>query len=125
MCLDLVGPFRLSWRSLLASALVCGSAGAVEPVPAPAPGGAVAPAGSTAAPAGAQAPAPSAAPLVVRVESASPVLGEADFLAALFRTLRRPLVSAGGAAPSGDAELSIRYNAAQRELVVTCYDKSR
>jgi hypothetical protein len=64
-------------------------------------------------------------PLVVRIESLSPVIGEAEFLAALFRTLRRPIVSATSGAPPGEAELSIRYDAPRRELVVTCYDKSR
>jgi hypothetical protein len=65
------------------------------------------------------------APLVVRIESISPVIGEAEFLAALFRTLRRPLVAASGGASPGEAELSIRYDAPKNELVVTCYEKSR
>jgi hypothetical protein len=62
---------------------------------------------------------------VVRVDSSSPDVGEDEFLAALFRTLRRPLVAATGTPGTGEAELHIRYDGRQRELVVTCYDETR
>lgn len=74
---------------------------------------------------GAEPAAEPATPLVVRIESSSPSVGSAEFLAALFRTLRRPLVASDAPSGSADAELSIRYDAAQRELVVTCYDRRR
>ncbi|HEX6272217.1 MAG TPA: hypothetical protein VFZ53_04235, partial [Polyangiaceae bacterium] len=94
----MAGFLRLPWWCALIVSLAGRVAWAAEPTPATGSGVAT-------------------VPLVVRVESLSPVIGETEFLAALFRTLGRPLVAATGGTPSGDAELTIRYDAAQRELV--------
>src|SRR5262245_51791439 len=112
MCLagrDLVRVSWLSSRYALAVALISGHGWGAEPTAAP---------GSAAPPAAGAAAAPEATPLVVRIDSASPEVGEAEFLAALFRTFRRPLVAAASDAPAGEAELNIRYDAERRELVV-------
>jgi len=105
-----VGDARFSCWCGLAVALLSGEAGAAEPTAGRGPS-----AGS----------GPAEVPLVVRVDSASPEIGEAEFLAALFRTLRRPLVAASSGASTDEAELSIRYDAQHRELVVTCHDQQR
>lgn len=64
-------------------------------------------------------PSYGAEPLSVTIENTSTAVTDQDFTAALDRILRRPLV------PRGDArsrqELSIRYDEAARELVVSCY----
>lgn len=62
--------------------------------------------------------------LSVRVETTAE-LTEADFLAALFRTLRRPLVLASEEPPSDQPRLTVRFDSARRELFVACYEPSR
>jgi hypothetical protein len=104
-----VGSFRLGLRWAVGALFAAGMAFGAEPVPSSKP----------------SAVPPPSSPLVVRIESASASVGSAEFLSALFRTLRRPLVAGTAAPGSADAELSIRYDASQRELVVTCYDKLR
>ncbi len=79
-------------------------------------------------------PAPTTAPptaaavagdvLSVRIETTSE-LTEADFLAALFRTLRRPLIVATADPPSDRPRLTVRFDSVQRELFVACYEPSR
>jgi hypothetical protein len=55
----------------------------------------------------------------------TPEVAEADFLAALFHTLRRPLLTGASAQPKSDrSQLTIRYDGPRRELVVTCYEPS-
>jgi hypothetical protein len=113
------------WGWGTAASLTIAAAWAQEAKPPASPPPASPPAGPSAVEVG-----PSAAPpvqpgvLSVRVETTAE-LTEADFLAALFRTLRRPLVLASADPPSDQPRLTVRFDSARRELFVACYEPSR